>query len=559
MMEPTSVYIENDLNPMKIHDYLGRKLNNRYIYGIHDYEGYTLLKDGIGWVVTTDEIGHYQKDGRVVRGRDFSPISNRGHNVLARINYGYGDKGTIPGSKTQYGKFGSDVAKFVKNSTGCSRWIIGNEPNHEQERPSGNSINPQSYAECFNICYEKIKEVKEYHQVILAAIAPWTNATGDWLKYFDSVLDSVNTIDGIALHTYTHGSDPNLIFSDATMNPPYQSRFYNFRAFEDFMRRIPLKYKHVPVYITETNQYDPWLNQNNGWVKNAYDIIDMWNRERSNQKIYCLCLYRWNEYDKWNLKSKDQVHQDFREAMERKYEVPESHKPFYMVPYLVKVTASSLNVRNAPGIGIGSIIGTLEQDKTVLVIDETIVDTKKWLKIIFSGLNGWIYGDWTEKVGKEIKKKPIFDRILEFTLKWEGGFVNDPDDPGGATNKGITIGTYTEYRKGKGLPAPTVDDLKNITDEEVTDIYYHRYFIASNADDLPDKLAALHFDTAVLHGVGGANHFLKQTEEIKGIDETVKHYLGLRAISYFRMNHYPKFGRAWLNRVKDLHDFINQI
>lgn len=50
-------------------------------------------------------------------------------------------------------------------------------------------------------------------------------------------------------------------------------------------------------------------------------------------------------------------------------------------------------------------------------------------------------------------------KLAPFILKWEGGFVNDPDDLGGATNMGITIATYRVYRKRKGLPEPTVDDL----------------------------------------------------------------------------------------------------
>ena len=49
-------------------------------------------------------------------------------------------------------------------------------------------------------------------------------------------------------------------------------------------------------------------------------------------------------------------------------------------------------------------------------------------------------------------------KLAPFILKWEGGFVNDPDDLGGATNMGITIATYRVYRKRKGLPEPTVDD-----------------------------------------------------------------------------------------------------
>lgn len=56
--------------------------------------------------------------------------------------------------------------------------------------------------------------------------------------------------------------------------------------------------------------------------------------------------------------------------------------------------------------------------------------------------------------------------LVPFILKWEGGWVNDPDDLGGATNMGVTIGTYETYCRKKGYPKPTVERLKNITKEE---------------------------------------------------------------------------------------------
>ena len=47
------------------------------------------------------------------------------------------------------------------------------------------------------------------------------------------------------------------------------------------------------------------------------------------------------------------------------------------------------------------------------------------------------------------ENKELFKKALAFVLKWEGGFVNDPDDKGGATNKGITQTTYNSYLKSK--------------------------------------------------------------------------------------------------------------
>ena len=50
--------------------------------------------------------------------------------------------------------------------------------------------------------------------------------------------------------------------------------------------------------------------------------------------------------------------------------------------------------------------------------------------------------------------------LVPFILKFEGGFVNDPHDRGGATNKGVTLATFIQFRRNDGRPRPTVEDLK---------------------------------------------------------------------------------------------------
>ena len=56
--------------------------------------------------------------------------------------------------------------------------------------------------------------------------------------------------------------------------------------------------------------------------------------------------------------------------------------------------------------------------------------------------------------------QPIFDRAHDFVAKWEGGFVNHKNDPGGATNMGITRKTLARWRKvtpWTGLPKAAVE------------------------------------------------------------------------------------------------------
>ena len=60
------------------------------------------------------------------------------------------------------------------------------------------------------------------------------------------------------------------------------------------------------------------------------------------------------------------------------------------------------------------------------------------------------------------------DILLPFILKWEGGFVNDPADAGGATNKGVTIATWRNVGYDKdGDKDIDVKDLKLLTDLDV--------------------------------------------------------------------------------------------
>jgi lysozyme family protein len=66
------------------------------------------------------------------------------------------------------------------------------------------------------------------------------------------------------------------------------------------------------------------------------------------------------------------------------------------------------------------------------------------------------------------------------------GFVNDPDDTGGATMVGVTIGTYTQYCKNKGLKTPTIKDLQNMSYSTWKDVVYTMYWNKWKADTIED-------------------------------------------------------------------------
>ena len=66
------------------------------------------------------------------------------------------------------------------------------------------------------------------------------------------------------------------------------------------------------------------------------------------------------------------------------------------------------------------------------------------------------------------------DDALKFVLRWEGGFVDHPNDPGGRTNKGVTQKVYDSWRQRQGQP---VRDVKAIDDAEVISIYRGDYWV----------------------------------------------------------------------------------
>lgn len=139
-----------------------------------------------------------------------------------------------------------------------------------------------------------------------------------------------------------------------------------------------------------------------------------------------------------------------------------------------------------------------------------------------------------------------FDRAMVHIRKWEGGYVDDPNDPGGATNKGVTIGTFTRWRESRGLPTPTKDDLRNLTDAEATQIYRDWYWLASGADKLAWPLALVQMDTAVNAGVGRANEMLDKS------GGSFLLYMAELIDWYTRIPKFEHYGRAWMRRRADL-------
>ena len=145
-----------------------------------------------------------------------------------------------------------------------------------------------------------------------------------------------------------------------------------------------------------------------------------------------------------------------------------------------------------------------------------------------------------------------YDKMLAQILKSEGGYV--ANDNGSASNKGIKQETYDSYRERKGLKKK---DVKDITDEEVKDIYYNDYYLASGADKIEDaRLAFYVFDTAVNMGVSRAKTLLSDSGDDSGKFEKLR----LNRYEYLAVSNPEKYGddlEGWKNRLNSGRTFVN--
>lgn len=378
-----------------------------YIYGVHDPDGQSLLvQEGQakGWVLITEAIGHNPQDTSGTN--NYQTLAKGGFGIIARLNNAYGPAGTIP-YQINYNNFARRVANFVRSSPGCHIWQIGNEMNFKQEQPRTHGlevITPRLYATCFSKVRNTIHQLPghEHDQVIIGAIAPWNGDTpydadpqgkypankigtvGDYIRYLTDILLALGPqgCDGISVHAYTHGYDPNLVFSDAKMGPPFQKYYYNFRTYRDQIHAIPAEFYHLPVYMTETdgnivpnsNPHAMWPDKNSGWIQNMYKEVNDWN-QGTNQQIRCAILYRWNNSanngDDWGIQDKKNVQQDLLNALTHNYQwnpakVPEGKtinhptaKPgnaLLPVPYVSQFGGGATNCPDDSGAASGAML-----------------------------------------------------------------------------------------------------------------------------------------------------------------------------------------------------------
>lgn len=121
--------------------------------------------------------------------------------------------------------------------------------------------------------------------------------------------------------------------------------------------------------------------------------------------------------------------------------------------------------------------------------------------------------------------------IAEQIVAREGGFVNDPDDPRGATKHGVTI--HTMRRLGLDLTGDgrvDVDDVGALSREQAIDIFVEHYFVAPGISRLPNALQASVFDMYVNAG-GNAAKILQRLLRKMGFGIAVDGAIGPQTVS----------------------------
>ena len=129
-----------------------------------------------------------------------------------------------------------------------------------------------------------------------------------------------------------------------------------------------------------------------------------------------------------------------------------------------------------------------------------------------------------------------FQTLVEGVLRREGGFVNNPNDRGGKTNFGISSRANPDI------------DVANLTREQAIRIYRERYWDPLRADQLPEDVRELAFDTAVHHGVGRARQWLRET------NNNPQALLERRRAALQAQGQQPgqeQFLRGWMNRLSE--------
>ncbi|WP_112663093.1 glycoside hydrolase family 108 protein [Microvirga flavescens] len=154
-----------------------------------------------------------------------------------------------------------------------------------------------------------------------------------------------------------------------------------------------------------------------------------------------------------------------------------------------------------------------------------------------------------------------FEFAFQAVLRHEGGFVDHPLDPGGATKLGITQRTLALFR-GRAV---SVEDVRGLSAPEARTIYRRQYWDSVQADELPPGIDLAVFDIAVNSGPGKAARLLQRAvgaamdgvigpktiaaTRQENVESLIRELTRARLGFLSRLATWRVFGRGWKKRV----------
>ena len=160
--------------------------------------------------------------------------------------------------------------------------------------------------------------------------------------------------------------------------------------------------------------------------------------------------------------------------------------------------------------------------------------------------------------------KENFDKCFELVLQHEGGYVNDPRDPGGRTNLGVTQRAWEAFLNRSVTEA----DMRKLTPADVKGFYKAMYWDKIKGDQLPAGVDYAAYDLAVNSGVNRAAKYLqdiagvpadgiigpKSMEAILACDpqQMTDALCDMRLDFLKRLPTFETFGKGWSRRVAEV-------
>lgn len=164
-----------------------------------------------------------------------------------------------------------------------------------------------------------------------------------------------------------------------------------------------------------------------------------------------------------------------------------------------------------------------------------------------------------------------FESALKAVLHHEGGYSNNPADPGGMTNLGVTKAVWEEW------VGHEVDEkaMRALTPAQVAPMYKAKYWDKVKGDDLPEGVDYAVFDAAVNSGPGRAAKWLqacvgvdpdggigpKTLAAVAAFDpaELVEDYAKRRLSFLMDLPHWGTFGKGWSRRVAEVQNVASSM